>query len=317
MKLEYIQYILEIYRTKSINKASESLLLSQPYLSKCLKETEKQLGVELVRRHAKGVDFTPIGEKFIEYALTIETFTKKIESLKLDYTQTKDLQISCFHSFNLIELIHAIDERHIVPNCHLRCFETQNANVFEKVKSHESDLGIIYLDTSNMSAYFELFKKYQLDFIPLQTDYLYAIMSSQHPLHEALSLTKEAILPYKLLIEQHKLNFMKENNDQHPLNTYFKAFKKETVLFDHHSSFLYFLSKNPAAFSIGQKNFNTSNPLIIHGSLTYIPIVDTPFQLTTGFLYRSSNHLIKEIEMFIYEMTQTFNMMVTSAPPLD
>jgi len=299
MKLEFIKYVLEIYRSKSINKASEALYLSQPYLSKCLKEVEKELGVSIVTRHSKGVEFTPTGLKFIEYALQIERYTEQIEALKIEFVPSKELLISCFHSFNLIEMIQMANEKNILNNGTLKCIETQNSNVFDRIKNGEAHLGIIYLDTGNLSHYQTLFEAHSLIFVPFHTDFVYAIVNQQHPLSSANTLDKSQLLPYKLLIEQHKLSYTKSNSKRHPLNSYFKEFNTETVQFDNHSSFLYFLSKVKDAFSLGQKRFNTSNPLVAHGELKYIPIIDTEFQLTTGFLYNNKIPMVNEIEQII------------------
>ncbi|MEN1969565.1 LysR family transcriptional regulator [Lentibacillus sp. N15] len=64
-----------LYRKKSITKAGESLYISQPTLTKRLKQMETELGVKIVNRSIKGVQFTEEGEYLAKRADEIlETF---------------------------------------------------------------------------------------------------------------------------------------------------------------------------------------------------------------------------------------------------
>ena len=51
MELKEARYILAIARHQSIGKAAESLYISQPSLSKYLKNLEERLGAPLFSRH--------------------------------------------------------------------------------------------------------------------------------------------------------------------------------------------------------------------------------------------------------------------------
>lgn len=68
MELKEARYILAIARQKNISKAAESLFISQPSLSKYLKNLEHQLGVSLFDRVGSGYFPTYIGERYIHYA---------------------------------------------------------------------------------------------------------------------------------------------------------------------------------------------------------------------------------------------------------
>ena len=71
MELKEARYILAIARQKNISKAAESLFISQPSLSKYLKNLEHQLGVRLFDRVGSGYFPTYIGERYIHYAKKI------------------------------------------------------------------------------------------------------------------------------------------------------------------------------------------------------------------------------------------------------
>ena len=53
MNLVHLKYAVEVAETGSINKASEKLYVSQPNLSRAIKELEASLGVTIFDRSAK------------------------------------------------------------------------------------------------------------------------------------------------------------------------------------------------------------------------------------------------------------------------
>lgn len=63
--------ILSLNETKNITKTAERLFITQPALSKRIQNIESELGVPILLRHQKGIVFTSVGEKVIEYARTM------------------------------------------------------------------------------------------------------------------------------------------------------------------------------------------------------------------------------------------------------
>ena len=60
MRLEQLQYLVEISNSKSISIASENLYISQPALSRAVKNLEEELGVTLLFRTVDGVRLTDV-----------------------------------------------------------------------------------------------------------------------------------------------------------------------------------------------------------------------------------------------------------------
>ena len=71
MNVIHMKYAVEVAKAGSINKASETLLVAQPNLSRSIKEFEKELGITIFSRTSKGMTLTPKGEEFIAYAKNI------------------------------------------------------------------------------------------------------------------------------------------------------------------------------------------------------------------------------------------------------
>lgn len=71
MELRQIKYFLEIVRCASFGQAAERLHITQPALSKSIRNLEQSLGVMLLERHPGGVVPTEYGKLFLDYAALI------------------------------------------------------------------------------------------------------------------------------------------------------------------------------------------------------------------------------------------------------
>ncbi|MBA5778849.1 pca operon transcription factor PcaQ [Stappia sp. F7233] len=68
IKLRHLQAFLEVARRKSLTEAATALNITQPAVSKTLKELEEILGVSLMDRSRAGVFLSPAGDIFLHYA---------------------------------------------------------------------------------------------------------------------------------------------------------------------------------------------------------------------------------------------------------
>lgn len=86
MELRQIRYFLEIVRSASFGQAAEKLNITQPALSKSIRNLEQSLDVKLLERHPNGVVPTDFGNLFLEYASLIsgeiDRATTEIEQMK-------------------------------------------------------------------------------------------------------------------------------------------------------------------------------------------------------------------------------------------
>ena len=68
INLNLLKYFCEVINTGNITRASENLMVSQPAITKSIKELESQLNVKLLERNKKGVTPTPEGSILYENA---------------------------------------------------------------------------------------------------------------------------------------------------------------------------------------------------------------------------------------------------------
>ena len=76
-------------RAGSLSKASEKLLIAVPNISRSIKEIEADIGITIFDRTNKGMELTPDGEEFINYANGILGQIDQVEKFYKDGSPKK------------------------------------------------------------------------------------------------------------------------------------------------------------------------------------------------------------------------------------
>ena len=84
MRIEELKWVVRLFETRNLTKASESLYITQPALTQCLKRIEDELGFPLFTRSNKGLEATEKGLLFEKTARSItDTYSDFQVSVKL------------------------------------------------------------------------------------------------------------------------------------------------------------------------------------------------------------------------------------------
>ena len=139
LNLIALEYVVEIAKHGSISKAAQHLFISQPHLSNQIKSIEKQLGVKLFHRSAKGIQLTREGKIFLDDAQAILGDIKSLQSkLQIDPQQAVQGSISVTRSYQVNRCItQFINEN---SNKSSFAFRIKETNPFQLVMSKESSL---------------------------------------------------------------------------------------------------------------------------------------------------------------------------------
>ena len=80
MSITQLKYLVAVVKAGSINEAAKSLYISQPTLSKAIKELEKEMGITILMRTSTGITLSTDGAEFLSYARQIIETVELLEN---------------------------------------------------------------------------------------------------------------------------------------------------------------------------------------------------------------------------------------------
>lgn len=310
-KLEYFYYVSKIAKLGSINLAAQALYISQPYLSLSLKKTEDLVGVKIFNRTNKGVIPTDAGKEFIKYCDEIIALVDKSNNIKKLYSYgNKKFSITSMPSYTMLDLFHHFrdecDEKYKFSEISYE--EVPNTYIAEMLSKGTTDIGIIYTISTSHDIELKGFEKMGLNFVPLITEPLSAVVSAHNELYEKDEVYLKDLKNLDFLVENIKLAKAQSAVENNPLPEIFKPKGNNNLKFNNNRSMLYYLTKRSDCFCIGQKSLNLTNPFVDSGHLKYIPIVDLNIEFTTGYLTNENLESSEIEEHFISYIEDFFNV---------
>ena len=147
MKLHQLRALAEVARAGSIQRAALNLNVSQPALSKSVRELERQLGVFLLDRGIKGATLTAYGAILSKRYDTIEKEMDKareeVEWLRGASSGRLLIGMSPpVAGTNIASVMAAFRERQ--PGVELGLLELRPAQIFDAVRCGTLDFGIVH-----------------------------------------------------------------------------------------------------------------------------------------------------------------------------
>ena len=146
MRLEQLQYLVEIYRSKSISLAAERAHISQPALSASISKLEDELGVQLLKRTNQGVYPTETGELVIEKSLQIIEALEEIMSIARvnsnDISSEISIAVELNANMTFMPKVFS-DFRKRYPKVNILQKVGESNNILRDVEAGKADLGII------------------------------------------------------------------------------------------------------------------------------------------------------------------------------
>lgn len=208
MNFNQLQYVVKIVENKSISRAAQELLVTQPYLSGLVKSLEKELGFNIFKRTQLGIELTENGEEFFHISKRILSDLDSLKKIKL----TKDLSMlvsmiycnffmECFLEFKELEELNFND----------RIYEMSNSECFKFMMEKKTNLSLISYVTSKREKYFNIANQHNIEcFDIIERSPLRAIMSPNHALSSRSSISKEDLthVPFVIYDKQDFLSLL-------------------------------------------------------------------------------------------------------------
>lgn len=186
MELRHLRYFIAVAETGSLTEAAEKRLhTSQPSLSRQIRDLEDEVGVELLRRSARGVELTEAGKAFIDHArVALAQVDAAKASARRAATPAKPRFALGFLTGQ--EMTWLTDAMHLL--------RTELPNIDVTVSSDYSTELAVALSRGELDvAFMRAESGYGLDYRQVGEEPLVVLMPSDHPL-----TAREAVHPEDL-----------------------------------------------------------------------------------------------------------------------
>jgi len=168
-----LSLFLAVADAQSFRQAADTLHLSQPPLSRAIRELEERLGMRLFDRHTQGVNLTEAGHKLLPYARAVGELLRKAEAALAAQGLPPTLRLGLTSAVEpawFRGLPQRIEAHH--PGTVVSAFSDTSPRLVRQLRTGRLDAAFIALPTDTEG----------LDATELDRSPMIVAMSSAHPL---------------------------------------------------------------------------------------------------------------------------------------
>ncbi len=200
MTLQQLKYAITISETGSLNKAAETLYISQPSLTTAIRELEKEIGIRIFNRSGRGVTLTNDGTEFILYSRQVYgQYNLLVEKYSPDSSIKKKFGVSSQHYSFAVKAFVEMVKNFDTAEYEFAIRETKTRDIINDVYTLRSEIGILYLNDFNRKPLTKLFESNGLCFHTLTECKPFVYLWKGHPLANESSICFEQLLDYPCL----------------------------------------------------------------------------------------------------------------------
>jgi DNA-binding transcriptional LysR family regulator len=145
MEMQQVRYFLALARTLNFTRAAEDCNVTQPALTRAVKQLEDELGGELIRREGRLSHLTELGQRMLpllqqcyDSALTAKSLAAKVKKGEL-----AALSLAVSRTFNLALLLEPLGEMHrAFPGFQLKLRRGTGPQIAAMLKNGDVDIAI-------------------------------------------------------------------------------------------------------------------------------------------------------------------------------
>ncbi|HET6522405.1 MAG TPA: pca operon transcription factor PcaQ [Geminicoccaceae bacterium] len=195
IKIRHLQCFLETARLRHVGRAADRLHITQPAVSKAIRELEDILAVRLFERSGRGLALTSNGRLFQRYAQTgMVSLEQAVDGAKLNRVRgSAVIQVGALPTVAARLIPHAVerllDDR---PDAMVRLFAGHNRFLYDRLRGRDLDIVV------GRAA--EPDQMIGLQFEQLYTERLALVVRPGHPLLGRAGLELRHVLDHTLIL---------------------------------------------------------------------------------------------------------------------
>lgn len=196
MTLQQLRYLIAIAETGTISAAAKSMYASQSNLSIALKELESEFGITIFTRTNRGVALTNEGTELLAYARQIVEQANMLEEHYAAKSHEARFAVSTQHYAFCVRAFIDTVEKEQASEYDFTMREAATGEIIDDVRTHRSDIGILYLDRNNARVLRTAFDDAKLEFHPLFEAPVNVFVGEHHPLAKRELITLDELEDY-------------------------------------------------------------------------------------------------------------------------
>ncbi|MEG2929464.1 MAG: LysR family transcriptional regulator [Oscillospiraceae bacterium] len=183
MTLQQLKYVVEVSKCNTISKAAQSLFLTQPTLSKSIKDLEEELGIKILERGSSKTRFTPQGTELLCYARQLLSQAQEIEKhFSNSEIEKKRFSVSTQHYAFAVKAFISLLQEEQSKDFEFAFRECKTHEIMEDVFTKKSDVGIMFLSDATSRYLGRMFQAKDAEFNELKYFTAHIFVRKNHPL---------------------------------------------------------------------------------------------------------------------------------------
>jgi DNA-binding transcriptional LysR family regulator len=140
----FLRTFMSLVKTNHFTKTAQQLQMTQPGVSQHIQKLEAQLDKALLNRHGKTFQLTAAGDSLYQYGLQqAEAESELLNSIAGDDLHTGDFRLACSGSMAMQLYPELLNLQKQFPGITVSIEAAPNAAIVERIKSNQSDIGIV------------------------------------------------------------------------------------------------------------------------------------------------------------------------------
>lgn len=305
MNITALRYAIAITQMGSFNKAAQYLYVSQPTLSRAIKELEDQIGIELFLRTNQGVRLTYDGQQFIDKArhLLEEIDQLEGEYFNRDKNKHYSLLVATRRCTAVIHAFTTFYQRFCTGRemVNLVIQEESGDKIMNMICGGLYELGVFHYTSDQEEHLNRNCREMNLEMHLLERSPVCAQVRWDHPLASQESVKAEDLVPYPHIVYANEdltgIHFCSDISFYNPT-----ILKKRIVIQDRGTLRQVINDTDGYYFGCDYSRF----PFAADLNRRWLPVEGVDFTINTAWAVRSGHKLTQAEQDFISVLEEVF-----------
>jgi len=220
MRLNQLEYFIKVVECGSITKAAQELYLSQPSLTKAISSLETEYNLKLFDRTARGLNLTPRGRDFLEFARGVmdssnaldKTFGRK-EHPFIERVAIASQQFDFI--YDILLLLYKENQEQLLQ---IDLKEDDRGEIVKMVEERRADIGILVVTEHDSKPFKSELQGKNLEMRKLDDSSVYVSMGKKSQLYDHEAIDVEEAEQYLHVVLDYEQTLRRELRYKNELN---------------------------------------------------------------------------------------------------